>query len=105
VTGFTVAVPAVLETAVLGSAILGATGASGRTTTSRRPSASMTRIDTRIEPRADLAGTYDRLFEAYLGSTRRPRRSSAAARAGRMTRRRAGRGSTSRVLSFAFPHA
>ena len=25
----------------------------------------MTRIDTRIEPRADLAATYDRLFEAY----------------------------------------
>ena len=64
VTGFTVAVPAVLETAVLGSAILGATGVGAY---DDLPAAigAMTRIDTRIEPRTDLAATYDRLFEAY----------------------------------------
>ena len=65
VTGFTVAVPAVLETAVLGSAILGATGV-GAYDDLPAAIAAMTRILTRIEPRADLAATYDRLFEAYL---------------------------------------
>jgi xylulokinase len=64
VTGFTVAVPAVLETAVLGSAILGATGV-GSYDDLPTAIAAMTRIDTRIEPRRDLAPTYDRLFEAY----------------------------------------
>ena len=64
VTGFTVAVPAVLETAVLGCAILGATGV-GAYDDLPAAIAAMTRIDTRIEPRVDLAATYDRLFEAY----------------------------------------
>ncbi len=65
VTGFTVAVPAVLETAVVGSAILGAVGI-GAHPDVETAIESMTRIDHRIEPRADLAPTYDRLFEAYV---------------------------------------
>lgn len=65
VTGFDVAVPAVLETAVLGSAILGAVGigAHGDLPTAIR---AMTRIDSRIEPRRELAPVYDRLYEAYV---------------------------------------
>ena len=64
VTGFSVAVPRVLETAVLGSAILAAVGIGAHPDL---PSAIgvMTRIDTRIEPRRELAPRYDRLFEAY----------------------------------------
>jgi xylulokinase len=64
VTGFPVAVPVVLETAVLGSAILAATGigAHGDLPTAI---AAMTRIAARIEPRLDLAPVYDRVFEAY----------------------------------------
>jgi len=65
VTGFPVAVPVVLETAVLGSAILAATGI-GAHRDLRTAIAAMTRIATRIEPRRDLAPVYDRLFEAYL---------------------------------------
>jgi xylulokinase len=66
VTGFRVAVPAVLETAVLGSAILGAMGVGWH---ADLPTAirTMTRIDSRIEPRAAFAPTYDRLFAAYRG--------------------------------------
>ena len=48
----------------LGSAILGATGV-GAYDDLPAAIAAMTRIDSRIEPRADLAATYDRLFEAY----------------------------------------
>jgi xylulokinase len=66
VTGFTVAVPAVLETAVLGSAILAATGI-GAHRDLPAAIAAMTRIEARIEPRHDLEAVYDRLFEAYLG--------------------------------------
>ena len=66
VTGFPVAVPAVLEAAVLGSAILGAVaiGAHRDLPTAIR---AMTSIAARIEPRRELAATYDRLFEAYVG--------------------------------------
>ena len=65
VTGFGVAVPEVLETAVLGSAILAAVGVGAHPDL---PSAirAMTRIATHLEPRRSLAGQYDRLFEAYL---------------------------------------
>jgi len=65
VTGFGVAVPAVLETAVLGSAILAAVGTGAHRDL---PSAirAMTRIDTRIEPRRELGATYDTLFDAYV---------------------------------------
>lgn len=65
VTGFRVAVPEVLETAVLGSGILAATGV-GAHRDLPTAIAAMTRIVARIEPRRDLAPVYDRLFEAYL---------------------------------------
>jgi xylulokinase len=64
VTGFTVAVPRVLETGVVGSAILGAVGI-GAFRDLRAAIAAMTGIDRRLQPRAELAPTYDRLFEAY----------------------------------------
>ena len=65
VTGFHVAVPAVLETAVLGSAILGAVGIDAYPDL---PAAirAMTRIASRIEPRRDLAPLYDRTYDAYV---------------------------------------
>ena len=66
ITGFRVAVPAVLETAVLGSAILGTVGI-GVYRDLREAIVAMTRIEARIEPRTALAPVYDRLFEAYLG--------------------------------------
>jgi xylulokinase len=65
VTGFTVAVPAVLETAVVGSAILGAVGVGAHPDVETAIGA-MTRIDHRIEPRAEHAQLYDRLFGAYV---------------------------------------
>jgi xylulokinase len=65
VTGFPVAVPAVLETAVLGSAMLATVGI-GVHRDLRAAIAAMTRIETRIEPRRQLAAIYDRTFEAYL---------------------------------------
>jgi sugar (pentulose or hexulose) kinase len=65
VTGFPVAVPAVLETAVLGSAILGAVGI-GVYPDLPVAIAAMTRIAARIEPRRALAPIYDATFAAYL---------------------------------------
>lgn len=65
VTGFRVAVPAVLETAVLGSAILAAVGV-GIHGSLPEAIAAMTRIYARIEPRAGLAPLYEGLFDAYL---------------------------------------
>lgn len=64
ITGFRVAVPAVLETAVLGSAILAAVGVGAQRDL---PAAirAMTSIEQRLEPRRELAATYDRLFDAY----------------------------------------
>jgi xylulokinase len=66
VTGFPVLVPAVLETAVLGSAILGAVaiGACPDVPSAVR---SMTRIERRLEPRAEHRETYDRAFATYRG--------------------------------------
>jgi ribulose kinase len=66
VTGFPVAVPAVLETAVLGSAILAAVGTSAYEDI---PSAirAMTAIAERIQPRPDNAAVYDKAFGAYVG--------------------------------------
>jgi xylulokinase len=66
VTGFTVAVPHVLETAVVGSAILAATGI-GAYPDTRAAIAAMTRVDERLEPNPDLRGLYDALFETYVG--------------------------------------
>lgn len=64
VTGFRVLVPVVRETAVLGSAILGAVGVGIRPDL---PSAirAMTRIDHALEPRLEFAETYARTYEAY----------------------------------------
>jgi len=66
VTGFEVAVPSVLETAVLGSAILGAVGV-GAHPDVRSAIGAMTSIDHRISPDPATAATYDRLFDAYVG--------------------------------------
>jgi xylulokinase len=67
VTGMTVAVPHALETAVVGSGIVGAIGIGAHPDL---PSAirAMTRIDSRIEPRTELRDRYDRLFEAYVAA-------------------------------------
>ncbi len=65
VTGFPVAVPEVLETAVLGSAMLGAVGIGAHPDIEAAIEA-MTRIDHRIEPRTELAPTYDAVFDAYV---------------------------------------
>jgi len=64
VTGFPVIVPDVLETAVLGSSILGAVAIGANIDV---PSAirAMTRIDHRLEPRPEFGETYDRLFATY----------------------------------------
>ena len=66
VTGFTVLVPEVLETAVLGSAILAAVGIGAHPDVVAAIKA-MTRITERIEPRPEVADAYDRLYIAYLG--------------------------------------
>ena len=66
VTGFPVAVPGILETAVLGSAILGAVGIGAHPDLPAAIGA-MTRIVARLDPRPELAPTYDRLYEAYVG--------------------------------------
>jgi xylulokinase len=65
VTGFEVLVPEVLETAVLGSAISAAVGISVQRDLPAAIKA-MTAISSRIQPRPDRAGLYDRLFEAYV---------------------------------------
>jgi xylulokinase len=67
VTGMTVAVPHALETAVVGSGIVGAIGIGAHPDL---PSAirAMTRIDARLEPRKELRDRYDRLFEAYVAA-------------------------------------
>jgi len=64
VTGFTVLVPHVLETAVVGSAILAAVGI-GAHAELRAAIPAMTAIDRRLEPREEHAATYDAAFAAY----------------------------------------
>ena len=66
VTGFRVAVPDVLETAVLGSGILAATGVGAYRDL---PAAirAMTMVAERIEPNPANAAVYDRVFAAYTG--------------------------------------
>ncbi len=64
VTGFCVEVPAVAETAVVGSAIIGAVGI-GAFDDLRRAIGAMSRIARTVEPRAELAEIYDRTFRAY----------------------------------------
>jgi xylulokinase len=65
VTGFTVAVPHALETAVMGSAILGAVGI-GAYPDARTAIRSMTRIDERLAPNPAVKALYDGLFATYL---------------------------------------
>lgn len=65
VTGFQVAVPSVLETAVLGGAILGAC-AIGAYPDLPTAIEAMTRVDRRLAPNRANAEVYDRLFEAYV---------------------------------------
>jgi xylulokinase len=64
VTGFEVEVPAVLETAVAGSAILAATGI-GAWPDLLTAIRGMTRVQRRISPRAEHRKLYDRTFDAY----------------------------------------
>jgi sugar (pentulose or hexulose) kinase len=66
VTGFTVEVPRVRETASVGAAIVGAVGigAHGDLPTAIR---AMTSIDRRFEPDPDHHAIYDQVFEAYVG--------------------------------------
>jgi xylulokinase len=64
VTGFRVAVPSVLETGVVGSAILGAVGIGGFDDL-RVAIPAMTAIDHHLEPRSEHAPTYDALYAAY----------------------------------------
>ena len=66
VTGFRVAVPEVLETAVLGSAILAAVG-TGAYPDLPGAIRAMTRVTERIEPNPALAPVYDRTYAAYTG--------------------------------------
>lgn len=64
VTGFRVEVPGVAETAVVGAAILGATGI-GVHPDIRSAIAAMTGVRERIEPRHELRALYDATYEAY----------------------------------------
>jgi xylulokinase len=64
VTGFRVAVPRVLETGVVGSAILAAVGIEAYRDL-RAAVAAMTAIDHRLEPRPEHRATYDALYAAY----------------------------------------
>jgi ribulose kinase len=66
VTGFRVAVPTVLETAVLGSAILGAVG-TGLHHDLRAAIGAMTSVTERLDPRPANAIVYDRAYAAYVG--------------------------------------
>ncbi len=65
VTGFTVAVPAVLETAVVGAAVLGAAGIGAYPDV---PAAirGMTRVARRLEPDPGNRRLYDAAFDAYV---------------------------------------
>ena len=66
VTGFTVEVPRVRETAAVGAAIVAAVGVGAHPSL---PAAirAMTAIDRRFEPDPGRAATYDRVFETYVG--------------------------------------
>ncbi len=64
VTGFTVEVPRILETAVAGSAILAAAGTGGHPDL-RSAILAMTAIEQRLEPDPDRAAIYNRTYTAY----------------------------------------
>jgi xylulokinase len=65
VTGFPVAVPAILEAAVVGAAVLGAAGVGAYPDV---PAAirGMTSVERRLEPRPELRERYDAAFDAYV---------------------------------------
>jgi xylulokinase len=65
VTGFGVAVPSVLETAVVGAAVLAATGIGAYPDV---PAAirGMTRVGRRLEPRPEHRALYDAAYDAYV---------------------------------------
>ena len=65
ITGFEVAVPAVLETAVVGAACLAATGIGAYPDV---PAAirGMTRVGHRLEPRPEHSALYDAHYDAYV---------------------------------------
>jgi xylulokinase len=65
VTGFTVEVPRVRETAAVGAAIVAAVGVGAHPDLPTAIGA-MTSIDRRFLPDPEQAGIYDRLFEAYV---------------------------------------
>jgi xylulokinase len=67
VTGFTVAVPHVLETAVVGSAILGSVGL-GVHGDLPAAIAAMTRVDERLEPDPDHRAVYDERYAEYVAA-------------------------------------
>ena len=64
ITGFEIEVPAVLETAVAGSAILAATGI-GAWPDLEAAIRGMTRVRRHLSPRPELRPRYDRAFDAY----------------------------------------
>jgi xylulokinase len=64
VTGFPIDVPRVLETAIVGSAILAATG-TGAYPDVLSAIRGMTGIERRLEPDADRGAAYDRTYAAY----------------------------------------
>jgi xylulokinase len=64
VTGFPIDVPRVLETAIVGSAILAATG-TGAYPDVRAAIDGMTGVDRRLEPDPDRGAAYDRTYAAY----------------------------------------
>ena len=64
ITGFPVEVPRVLETAVVGSAILGAVGV-GEHPSLPAAIGAMTRVERRLEPRTSNQPTYDELYRTY----------------------------------------
>ena len=66
ITGFTVEVPRILETAVVGSAVAGAV-AVGAWPDLRSAVGGMVRIERTLAPRPEHREVYDRLFEAYVG--------------------------------------
>jgi xylulokinase len=64
VTGFPVEIPAVLETAVVGAAVLGASGI-GAYTEVTAAIRGMTRVARRLEPRPEFRDLYDAAYGAY----------------------------------------
>ena len=65
ITGFPVEVPAILETAVLGAAVLGATGIAAYPDV-QTAIRGMTHVSRRLEPREEHRRLYDAAYDAYV---------------------------------------